>query len=229
MVSFEVYHWDRFGRDILLGKVDINTGAKQAMVCRHGGADAAVTLVRTCSWRVSAMLPVNVPSNKLVRFQASLEDTSGVEFDGELHVEVRKDVTHAIPEHAFDPDSKVPLSRASRAPASTACSCQALTVLAPVQLQTIANRMTLARLELHNLKTAIEKRKKHAAEKVKPAPGAHTCVPHRPSSHTRTRVLCETEKAGSADAHEKLAERAQHCVAVQLSQWREWQLGGDKE
>ena len=48
-----------------------------------------------------------MPSNKLVRFQASLEDAGGVEFDGELHVEVRKDVTHAIPLHAFDPDSKV--------------------------------------------------------------------------------------------------------------------------
>ena len=35
--------------------------------------------------------------------------------------------------------------------------------------------MTLARLELHNLKTAIEKRKKHAAEKV----GSHLRVPTR--------------------------------------------------
>ena len=33
VASFEVYHWDRFGRDILLGKVDINTGAMQRVVC----------------------------------------------------------------------------------------------------------------------------------------------------------------------------------------------------
>lgn len=54
--------------------------------------------------------------------------------------------------------------------------------------------MTLARLELHNLKTAIEKRKKHAAEKVKPAPGAHTCVTRTARAHTRKRVFCAKQK-----------------------------------
>ena len=106
------------------------------------------------------------------------------------------------------------------------------------QLQTIANRMTLARLELHNLKTAIEKRKKHAAEKV----GAHlrghahplllfmrvgmrspataspamclrfyACVPLMCSVVATSRT---TEENGAADTDEELAQCSQHRVPV---------------
>ena len=149
VVKFEVFDWDRLGRDVLLGRVDINTGV--------AGAARPASAVLSSLAPVTLFPPVSLPPNKTVRFQASLEDANNKEFGADLFVEIRKEVSHAVPTEAFDPDSKV----------SSLASCAwRISHWCRTQLQTIANRMTLAKLELHNLKTAIEKRKKRAAEKV---------------------------------------------------------------
>ena len=74
------------------------------------------------------MHSVGVPANKVVRFQASLEDETHTEIGADLFVEIRKDLAHAIPTEAFDPDSKV---------GWWSCPCACLRCVCPVGVLTV--------------------------------------------------------------------------------------------
>ena len=144
-----------------MGFLDTSTSTLvRTPVCtEHNSFDVAALLIMCAC----IFAPASIPPNKTVRFQAALEDAQKNEYPNtHLFVEIRKSVTHAIPEQAVDPDSRVGVCLSCPPRIGTQ-----LTVDPTVQLQTIANRMVLAKMELHDLRTAVEKRRKREQEQVR--------------------------------------------------------------